>query len=365
MSLAINDRKRAAPALSNIISADSIGQLPDKNVAESLQRVPGLDIARDKGEGRYVIIRGLDPVYNGTSMNDIRMSTAEKGTREAALDVMSSTLIASIDVNKVITPDMESDDMGGSINVKTRSGFDQEGLQEMVQVGSNYAHQEDRHGGYNVATNYADQYDWAASWASRSTWRPSPALHRLHRARHVLVAGPVAHRRPTALDPRVAGDFRHYDAEALARTAISTGIELPSWATPKTYVRYLYSNYTEKNQQWLTTFPFGAGTVQALDTTTATVSIKANGIIKSEAQIVNNKRVSSLVGGLNSILGSWKNNFELGYTTGKYTRPTEAPSPTPTRPADGQVTYAFNTPLQQHGGPTHRTPAWTARPATR
>jgi TonB-dependent receptor len=355
-ALAINDQ-RAAPALTNIISADSIGQLPDKNVAESLQRVPGVDIARDKGEGRYVIIRGLDPVYNGTSMNDIRMSTAEKGTREAALDVMSSTLIASIDVNKVITPDMESDDMGGNINVRTRSGFDQAGLQEMVQVGSNYGHQEDRHGGYNVATNFADQYlggqlgfaldlatdarPFTAYTEPGTTW--SQVKSPTDGQQHWILA---------------SQDFRHYDAKRW-RDGISTGLDFKISDTETAYVRYLYSNYTEKNQQWLTTFPFGAGTVQQLSDTTATVSIKANGIIKSEAQIVNNKRVSSLVGGLNSILGSWRNNFEVGYTTGKYTRPTLTIAFANTTAT--VVSYAFNGPynntVAQVSGPSIDSPA--------
>ncbi len=121
---AVNDQ-RAAPAFENDVASDAIGELPDKNVAESLQRVPGVEISRDKGEGRYVNIRGLDPIYIGASMNGIRMSTAEKGTREEAFDVMSSTFIASIELNKVNTPDMDGDDMGGSVNIKTRSGFDQ------------------------------------------------------------------------------------------------------------------------------------------------------------------------------------------------------------------------------------------------
>jgi TonB-dependent receptor len=353
---AINDQ-RAAPALTNIISADSIGQLPDKNVAESLQRVPGVDIARDKGEGRFVIIRGLDPVYIGTSMNGIRMSTAEKGTRQEALDVMSSTLISTIEVNKVNTPDMDTDDMGGSVNVKTRSGFDQEGRQEMVQVGTNYGHQEDRHGGYNLATNYADQYlggqvGFALDLASEArpfttysepgtTW--SLAKSPTDGQQHWILA---------------SQDFRHYDAKRW-RQGIGTGLDFKISPTETAYVRYLYSNYTEKNQQWLTTFPFGAGTIQQLTDTSATVSIKANGIIKSEAQIVNNKRISSLVGGLDSILGSWKNNLEVGYTTGKYTRPTLTIAFANT--AATVVSYNFDTPynntVAQVSGPSLDSPA--------
>src|SRR5262249_17963290 len=104
-------------------------------------------------------VRGLDQIYDGVSINGVRMSTAEKGTRETELDVISSTFVSSLEVNKVLTPDMDTDAMGANINVRTRSGFDQDAQQVMVQVATNYAHQEDRHGGWNFALNYANQWD--------------------------------------------------------------------------------------------------------------------------------------------------------------------------------------------------------------
>ncbi len=316
---AIN-QQRAAPALANIVASDAIGQLPDKNVAESLQRVPGVDIARDKGEGRYINIRGLDPVYVGTSMNGFRMSTAEKGTRSSALDVMSSTFIGSLVVNKVNTPDMDTDDMGGSVDIRTRSGFDQEGRQLMIQAGTNYAHQEDRHGGYNFATNYADQFDsdkigFALDLAAEA--RPFTAYTEPATG-WTMATSPTDGQKHWIVTSQ---DFRHYDAKRW-RQGVSSGFDFKVNDNEKIYVRYLFSNYTEKNNQWLTTFPFGGGTIQALTDTSAQVSIKAGGIIKSEAQIANNKRIGSLVTGLDSVVGAFTNNFALAYTTGKYTRPT-------------------------------------------
>jgi TonB-dependent receptor len=353
---AIN-QQRAAPALTNIVASDAIGQLPDKNVAESLQRVPGVDIARDKGEGRYINIRGLDPVYVGVSMNGFRMSTAEKGTRSEALDVMSATFIGSLVVNKVNTPDMDTDDLGGSVDIRTRSGFDQEGEQIMVQTGTNYAHQEDRHGGYNFATNYANQFDggnlgFALDLAAEA--RPFTSFTEPGTT-WSLVTSPSDGQKHWIL---ASQDFRHYDAKRW-RQGISTGLDFKISDTTKAYVRFLDSNYTEKNQQWLTTFPFGAGTVQALTNTSATVSIKAGGIIKSEAQIVNNKRVSSLVSGADTTIGPWTNNLAAGYTTGKYTRPTLTVAFANT--AATVVTYNFDAPynntVAQVSGPSLDSPA--------
>ena len=312
--------QRAAPALTDIIASDLIGQLPDKNVAEALERVPGVDIARDKGEGRFVIIRGMDPIYGGVSINGVRIATAEKGTREAELDVLSSTFVANIQVNKVNTADMDPDDMGGSVDIRTRSGFDQEGAQAMISAGGNYAHQEDRKGGYNFAANYAESFDGKLGVAIdlASEARPFTSF-----TEPVTTWSQV--KSPTdGLQHWIdnSQDFRHYDAKRW-RDGITTSLDYKFSDASKIWIRYLrFIDYTEKNQQWLTTFPFGAGTVQALTDTTATVSIKANGLIKSEAQIANNKRMTSLVGGFDDTIGSWTNNLKVGYTTGKYTRPT-------------------------------------------
>ena len=57
---ALNQQK-TAPNIKNVVSADLIGRFPDPNVAEALQRIPGISVQRDQGEGRYVQIRGTDP----------------------------------------------------------------------------------------------------------------------------------------------------------------------------------------------------------------------------------------------------------------------------------------------------------------
>ncbi len=352
---AINEQ-RAAPALTNIIASDAIGTLPDKNMAEALQRVPGVDVFRDKGEGRYVNIRGLDPAYIGVSMNGIRMSTAEKGSREAALDTMSSTMIASMEVNKVNTPEMEADDMGGSVNIKTHNAFEQEGAQAFVTLGSNYGHQEDKHGGYNFAANYAntalnDKFGYAIQVASE--YRPFTTYSEPG-ASWTQITSPTDGQQHWILGTQ---DFRHYDATR-TREGIASALDYKLSDTTHIWVRYLDSSYVEHNQQWLTTFPFAAGTVQALTDTTATVSIKAGGIIKSMAQIANNKRVSSLVGGADTVIDSWTNNLKVGYTTSKYTRPTTTIAFANT--AATVVSYAFNgvydNTVQQVSGPSIGSP---------
>ncbi|MEL6667132.1 MAG: DUF2012 domain-containing protein, partial [Pseudomonadota bacterium] len=98
-------RKRGSDVVSDVLTRDSIGQFPDQNVAESLRRLPGINVLNDQGEGRFVAVRGLDPNLNATSLNGVRVPAPESDIRAVALDVVSSEIIESIEVKKSLTPD--------------------------------------------------------------------------------------------------------------------------------------------------------------------------------------------------------------------------------------------------------------------
>nr|WP_026052568.1 TonB-dependent receptor [Gayadomonas joobiniege] len=120
---ALNMQKNAA-SIKSIVSSDAIGQFPDQNVSEALQRLPGLFIERDQGEGRFVGIRGIDPNLNNVTINGLNVPSPEAGVRSVALDVIPSQLVGSLEVSKSVTPDMDASAIGGSIEVKSLSGFD-------------------------------------------------------------------------------------------------------------------------------------------------------------------------------------------------------------------------------------------------
>ena len=119
-------RKRASDTVSDVLTRDAIGQFPDQNVAESLRRLPGINVLNDQGEGRFVSVRGLDPELNATSLNGVRLPAPESDVRSVALDVISSDIIESIEVKKSLTPDMDADTIGASIEIETTSAFDRE-----------------------------------------------------------------------------------------------------------------------------------------------------------------------------------------------------------------------------------------------
>lgn len=121
------NQQRAADIVSSVLSSDDFGQLPDANLSEALQRMPGVFLERDQGEGRFVGIRGIDPSLNATSINGVTLTAPESDTRAVALDVIPSELLETLIVKKSFTPDMEPEGVGGSIEVKSFSAFDRKG----------------------------------------------------------------------------------------------------------------------------------------------------------------------------------------------------------------------------------------------
>ncbi len=117
---ALNQQKNA-DNIKNVISSDQIGRFPDPNAAEALQRVPGVNIERDQGEGRYVLIRGLAPQFTNISVNGEQIPSPEADVRFVALDAIPSDQLASIEVSKTLLPDMDGDAIGGSVNLVTRT----------------------------------------------------------------------------------------------------------------------------------------------------------------------------------------------------------------------------------------------------
>jgi TonB-dependent receptor len=117
-------RQRGADGVESVLTRDSIGQFPDQNVAESVRRAPGVNVLNDQGEGRFVAVRGLDPSLNAASLNGVRVPAPEADTRSVALDVVAAELIESIEIKKSLTPDMDADTIGASVEINTTSAFD-------------------------------------------------------------------------------------------------------------------------------------------------------------------------------------------------------------------------------------------------
>jgi len=115
------NQQRNNPNITNIVSADQIGRFPDANVGDAIKRIPGITMQNDQGEARNIIIRGLAPELNSVTLNGDRIPSAEGDNRRVQMDLIPSDMVQTIEVNKTLTPDMDADAIGGSVNLVTRA----------------------------------------------------------------------------------------------------------------------------------------------------------------------------------------------------------------------------------------------------
>ncbi|WP_170841855.1 TonB-dependent receptor [Sphingomonas gellani] len=127
--------KRNSDQIVDSIVAEDIGKLPDRNVAEALQRITGVQIQRQYGEGSSVAIRGLSQVR--TEINGRDVFTANSG-RTLSLEDVPSELLAGVDVYKNPSADLIEGGLGGLINLRTRKPFDFDGFKLSASASANY-----------------------------------------------------------------------------------------------------------------------------------------------------------------------------------------------------------------------------------
>ncbi len=244
-------RKRSADGVSDVLTRDAIGQFPDQNVAESLRRVPGINVLNDQGEGRFVAVRGLDPNLNATSLNGVRLPSPEGDTRAVALDVVSSEIIESIEVKKSLTPDMDADTIGASIEIETTSAFDRKKDLYVVKVGSSY-------------NDYSDQLtpDLSADFSTRLS------------DNFGITGGISYYNREFETDNIEADDweqdgdliyaeevqYRDYDVER-ERISASLGFDAKLGETTEVYLKGVWSQFDDQEFRRRLTFVLGDANV--------------------------------------------------------------------------------------------------------
>ena len=106
--------------ITNVVSTDQIGKFPDANIGDAIKRIPGITMQVDQGEARNIIVRGLAPQLNSVTLNGSRIPSAEGDNRNIQMDLIPADMIQLIEVNKAVTPDMDADALGGSVNLVTR-----------------------------------------------------------------------------------------------------------------------------------------------------------------------------------------------------------------------------------------------------
>jgi outer membrane receptor protein involved in Fe transport len=114
-------RQRQAPNVKNVVSADAFGSLSG-NPSEALERITGVVVERVGGDPRFISIRGIPGELNSIQIDGNRRATV--GDRGLNFESIGSDHIESMELIKAPTPDMDADAIGGTVNLKSRSGFD-------------------------------------------------------------------------------------------------------------------------------------------------------------------------------------------------------------------------------------------------
>jgi TonB-dependent receptor len=137
------ERKRDAEIVMDSITQEDLGKFPDANVAESLQRIPGVSIDRNNGEGQFVTVRGLGPQFNTVLFNGRTLASATKDAngknlREFTFDLLAAELISGADVYKTSQARMQDGSIGATINLHTARPLDLNGFRAVVTGKANY-----------------------------------------------------------------------------------------------------------------------------------------------------------------------------------------------------------------------------------
>jgi len=140
--------------ITNVVSADQVGKFPDSNIGDALKRINGVNVQYDQGEARFGQVRGTSADLTSVTVNGNRIPSAEGDTRNVQLDLIPADMIQTIELNKVVTADMDGDAIGGEINLVTKNTPSHRVLS--FNIGSGYSWISEK-----------PQWDLGATWGDR------------------------------------------------------------------------------------------------------------------------------------------------------------------------------------------------------
>ena len=141
------DIKRGEVGMVDAIVAQDIGKFPDLNLAESLQRIPGVVISRDGGEGRQITVRGLGPDFARVRLNGLEAlstvgsSDGQGGSNRGRgfdFNVFASDLFSQLVVRKTASADVDEGSLGATVDLRTARPFDYDGFTAVTNVQASY-----------------------------------------------------------------------------------------------------------------------------------------------------------------------------------------------------------------------------------
>ncbi|MET3781090.1 TonB-dependent receptor [Brevundimonas sp. 1080] len=314
----LNQQKNADGTV-NVLSADAIGRYPDPNVAESLQRVQGIAIQRDQGEGRYINVRGAPAAFTAVSVDGVAIPAVSPTTRAVDLDTLPSDIVSSVEVSKTLTPAQDADSIAGAVDIKTRSPFDKRRLALSGYAGGSYNDYggQDYRAGANVSNVFGPDQTFGALLSvsfSETNRRPD----------NVENGWVLINRNAAQGGGQVWGLentlFKDYETER-TRKAVTGALEWrPSDAT-RLWVKGSYAQFRDDEFRNTLNFTYSDGTLQPGSTDTSATFTNAR-IYKQLRHRTQENDISTLVLGGEQTFGNgavW--DGALSFANSKQTYP--------------------------------------------
>ena len=301
---AIN-RMRSADNLISVVTSDSMGQFPDENVSEALQRINGVFVERDQGEGRFVGVRGIDPQLNVASINGLNVPAPESDRRNVALDVIPSDLVESLEVTKTLTPDQDGDAIGGTINIKSLSAFDREGMSYKLKGQSFY---NDLQGsrGHKFSGTFTNAFDLAGGELglamSISTNEREFGTDNLEADGGWAEDGGVRYHEEM--------EMRNYEITR-ERNGLAMNLDFRASDTSSYYLRTLYSDFSDLELRNRIEFKLDKGDLAYDNDSLTSTDTRLQRELKDRYE--EQEILSVLVGGEN-LIGDWTVEYSAGYS---------------------------------------------------
>ena len=307
---ALNQQRQADNTVT-ILSADAIGRFPDPNIAEALQRAPGIAIERDQGEGRYINVRGAPAEFSAISVDGVEIASVDPTTRAVDLDTLPSDIVANIEVTKSLLPSQDADSISGAVNITTRSAFDRRGFALTGMAGASY-------------NQFGDTSDYRASAAVSDRFGAD-------RQFGLLLSGSYSRTRrmPDNVENGWTRDGdRYLVAETLFKDYDTTreriaGTGAAEWRPAeghRLYVRGSYARFEDDEYRNRLGIVFEDGAVRAGATDRAATfdRVRLNKQVRHRTQV---NEILSVVGGGEHRLGEGLLSYDVAYTTSDQTYP--------------------------------------------
>ena len=314
-SSALN-QQRAADGFLSVLTSDAIGQFPDANVSEALQRVPGVFIERDQGEGRFVGIRGLEPDLNSAKINGVSIPAPERDRRSVALDVIPSDLLERVEVSKSVTPDKDGDAIGGTIDIKSLSAFDRRGQHFALTAKSDFSTLQGEsspkiNGSYTNIVSLASGdlgIALALSWQDRNFGSDNVETD----------GGWTDDIEDSGFRGAEEVEQRDYQITR-KRIGYAVNLDWVSDTNTHLYLRMLRSDFSDQEYRQRIEYKLSDGDLESIDSNSARWSgIEMDRELKDRYET---QDIFSIVAGGESEFNDWELNYEVGFSTASEEEP--------------------------------------------